>query len=181
MRHALIAAVLALCVVGILGNVACGGRLPPLYVPTSPAGISAAGVPFTAQQVEEATVQGAIAHGWKVVHRAPGLVIADIAVGGHGARVRILSDATGWRIEHEQSSPSMRWSVHPRHGQVIHRRYNQWVKILDDSIRRALYSPVVSAGGYYAPAPGQAPPPPPQDPNALPPAPAPAPAAPPPQ
>ena len=188
MRHVLIAGVLALLVLGTLGNLACGGSLPPVYVPTSPAIPPAGAVPFTAQWVEEATVQGAVLRGWTIVHRAPGLVIADIAGGGHGARVRILSDATGWRIEHEQSSPGLRWSNDPIQGPMIHRRYNQWVKALDESIRRALYAPAPapSSGGYYAPAPGQlpppdpnapaAPPPPPPDPNA----PAAVPAAPPP-
>jgi hypothetical protein len=174
MRHALIAAVAALLVAGLLGNVACGHGLPPLYVPTSPAGLSPMNVPFTPQQVEEATAQGAVYRGWKIVHRAPGLVIADIVAGKNGARVRILSDATGWRIEHEQSSPSLRWSVDPENGEVIHKRYNQWIHQLDDSIRRALYSPAISAGGYYAPAPGA---PVPQDPQAPPPAPPPPPPA----
>lgn len=161
MRHALIVAVLALVLAGTLGNVACGHGLPPLYVPTSPAGVSTAGVPFSAQQVEEATAQGAIFRGWAIIHRAPGLVIADMNSGGQGARVRILSDASGWRIEHEQSSPGLRWTQDPERGQVIHKRYNQWVKSLDDSIRRALFVPV-SAGGYYAPGPAPAP----QDPAA---------------
>lgn len=187
MRHVLLAGVIALLVVGTLGNLACGGGLPPVYVPTSPAIPPAGGAPFTAQYVEEATVQGAALRGWKIVHRSPGVVIADIVAGGHGARVRILSDATGWRIEHVQSSPGLRWSADPTQGEVIHRRYNQWVKSLDDSIRRALYAPMPTAGGYYAPAPGQAPVDPnapPVDPNAPPPPPppppAPAPAAPPP-
>jgi hypothetical protein len=180
MRQVLIAAVLALLVVGTLGNLACGGSLPPVYVPTSPAIPPAGGAPFSAQYVEEATVQGAVVRGWTIVHRQPGLVIADIAAGGHGARVRILSDATGWRIEHEQSSPGLRWSTDPTYGQVIHKRYNQWVKALDESIRRSLYSPALSAGGYAVPA-GQPPPeqPPPvqpaPDPNAPPAAPPPAP------
>jgi hypothetical protein len=185
MRQVLIAGVLAVWVLGLLGNLACGGSLPPVYVPTSPALPPAGGPPFTAQHVEEATVQGAVMRGWKIVHRAPGLVIADIVAGGHGARVRILSDATGWRIEHEQSSPGLRWSTDPSYGQVIHKRYNQWVKALDDSIRRALYSPAISAGGYYPPpqpVPGQPDPaqPAPVDPNAPPPPAAPPPAAPPP-
>ncbi|HEX6242840.1 MAG TPA: hypothetical protein VFZ61_18130, partial [Polyangiales bacterium] len=133
-----------------------------------------------------AVVQGAVLRGWTIVHRGPGLVIADITANGHGARVRILSDATGWRIEHEQSSPGLKFSNDPERGPTIHRRYNQWVKALDESIRRSLYSPALSSGGY-APGvqpvppvqdPGAPPPPPPADPNA-PPA-APPPAAPPP-
>jgi hypothetical protein len=64
---------------------------------------------------------------------------------------------------------------------MIHRHYNNWVKKLDDSIRRALYIQMyaqpVTAGGYApAPVPAQPPPPPDQaQPQAAPP-----PAAPPP-
>lgn len=178
MRLGLKAGVLVLVVVGMLGNIACGHKLAPVLTPVSAAGITSAGVPFMPQQVEEATYQGAVARGWQVVHRAPGMVIADLNDRGQGARVRILSDSTGWRIEHEQSSPGLRWTQHPTRGPMISRHYNRWVKQLDDSIRRALYvqmyAPPVTAGGY-APAPTQPPPPPP--PAAQP---APAPAAPPP-
>jgi hypothetical protein len=176
MRLGLKAGVLVLVVLGMLGNIACGHKVAPLLTPVSAAGISSAGVPFVPQQVEEATYQGAIARGWQVVHRQPGLVVADISQKGHGARVRILSDATGWRIEHEMSSPGLYWTQDPTRGPMIHRTYNRWVKQLDDSIRRALYVQMyaqpATAGGY-APAPAPAP----VEPV---PAPQPAPAAPPP-
>jgi hypothetical protein len=183
MRLGLKAGVLVLVVLGMLGNVACGHKLAPLLTPVSAAGITSAGTPFLPQQVEEATYQGAIARGWQVVHRQPGLVVADISTNGQGARVRILSDASGWRIEHEQSSPGLYWTQHPTRGPMIHRHYNNWVKKLDDSIRRALYIQMyaqpVTAGGY-APAPVPVQPPPPPPPDATQPQPAPAPAAPPP-
>lgn len=168
MRLGLKAGVLVLVVLGMLGNVACGSKLAPLLTPVSAAGISPAGIPFLPQQVEEATYQGAIARGWQVVHRQPGLVVADLSSNGHGARVRILSDASGWRIEHEQSSAGLHWTADPQRGQVIHRTYNRWVKLLDDSIRRALYVQMyaqpATAGGYAPAAP-----PPAGDPNAAPP------------
>jgi hypothetical protein len=181
MRFGLKAGVLVLVVLGMLGNVACGHKLSPVLTPVSAAGITSAGVPFLPQQVEEATYQGALARGWQVVHRQPGLVVADLSTGGHGARVRILSDASGWRIEHEQSSPGLQFTQDPTQGPLIHRNYNRWVKQLDDSIRRALYvqmyAPPPTAGGY-APAPGQPPPAPPADGTQV--QPAPAPTAPPP-
>ncbi len=178
MRLGLKAGVLVLVVLGMLGNVACGHKLAPLLTPVSAAGITSAGVPFMPQQVEEATYQGAIARGWQVVHRQPGLVVADLSANGQGARVRILSDGSGWRIEHETSSPGLYWTQHPTRGPMISRHYNKWVKLLDDSIRRALYVQMyaqpVTAGGYApAPAPVQPAPPPPD-------ATQPAPAAPPP-
>jgi hypothetical protein len=162
MRLGLKAGVLVLVMLGMLGNVACGHKLAPVLTPVSAAGISPAGIPFMPQQVEEATYQGALARGWQVVHRQPGLVVADITANGHGARVRIFSDASGWRIEHEQSSPGLYWTQDPTRGPMIHRTYNRWVKQLDDSIRRALYVQMyaqpVTAGGYApAPVPDQPP------------------------
>jgi hypothetical protein len=168
MRFGLIAAVSALVLAGALGNVACAPNLAPVYSPSSPAGLSVNGTPYTAEQVENAVVQGASAKGWVVVQRTPGTVIADINSGGHGARVRVLVTEGGWRIVHESSSPSLKYAQDPKHGEIIHRRYNHWAKQLDEAIRQAL---VMSSSGGYAPMPGAPPPAPP--PAAPPPAPAP--------
>lgn len=157
MRSGLIAAVFALVLAGVLGNVACAPNLAPVYSPASPAGLSLSGTPYSAEQVENAVVQAATAKGWVVVQRTPGTLIADINSGGHGARVRVLVNEGGWRIVHESSSPSLKYGQDPRHGEVIHRRYNHWVRLLDESIRQAL---VVQSSGAYAPPPAVAPPPP---------------------
>lgn len=150
MRHGLMAAVLALVVAGVLGNVACSPGMAPVYSPVTAAGLSPTGLPYTLEQVEMAVVQGAAAKGWTVVHRAPGLVVADISSGGHGARAQILVNEGGWRIVHEQSSPGLKFRQDDSHGEVIHRRYNHWVRLLDESIRQALV--MQTAGGAYPPA-----------------------------
>lgn len=149
MRRGLIAAVLALVVAGVLGNVACSPGMAPVYSPVTASGISPSGQPYTLEQVEMAVVQGAAAKGWTVVHRAPGLVVADVSSGGHGARVQILINEGGWRIVHEQSSPGLKHRADDRHGEIIHRRYNHWVRLLDESIRQALVTQ--TAGGAYPP------------------------------
>jgi len=149
MRHGLIAAVLALVVAGALGNVACSPGMAPVYSPVTAAGLSPTGQPYTTEQVEMAVVQGATAKGWTVVHRAPGLVVADVSSGGHGARVQILVNEGGWRVVHEQSSPGLKFRQDDRHGEIIHRRYNHWVRLLDESIRQALI--MQTAGGAYPP------------------------------
>jgi hypothetical protein len=155
MRVGLIAAVFALGLAGLFGNVACAPNLAPVLTPTSPAGVSVSGAPYTMEQIENAVVQGATAKGWVVVQRTPGLVIADINSGGHGARVRVLVNDGGWQIVHESSSPSLKYGHDERHGDVIHRRYNHWVRLLDESIRQALLMQQ-NAGGY-APPPGAPP------------------------
>jgi hypothetical protein len=158
MRFGLIVAVSALVLAGALGNVACAPNLAPVYSPSSPAGLGLNGAPYSAEQVENAVVMGATAKGWVVVQRTPGTVIADINSGGHGARVRILVTEGGWRIVHESSSPSLKYGQDATHGEVIHRRYNHWVRLLDESIRQALV--MQSSGGYAPPgAPPAAPPP----------------------
>ncbi len=141
MRLSLIGGVLVITIVGSLGGLACTPTLAPVYAPASPAGLAPAGTPFTAQQVEQATAQGAMAKGWTVVERSPGVVVAEISSGPHRARVRILSDQSGWRIVHEQSSPGLRYGHDDRHGDIIHRRYNHWVHMLDESIRHELAAP----------------------------------------
>jgi hypothetical protein len=173
MRIGLLAAVSALVLAGVLGNVACAPNLAPVYSPASPAGVSMNGAPYTPEQIENAVVLGATSNGWVVVQRAPGFVIADINSGGHGARVRVLVDQTGWRVVHESSSPSLKFSQDPTHGEVIHRRYNHWVRRLDESIRQAL---VTQSSGAYGPAP-VAPLPPQEPPQAPPPPPVPPPSA----
>jgi hypothetical protein len=154
MRHGLIAAVLVLVLAGLLGNVACSPGLAPVYSPVTAAGLSPNGAPYTQQQVEAAVVQGSLAKGWTVVHHEPGTIVADVSSGGHGARVRILVNGGGWRIVHEQSSPGLKFRHDDRHGEIIHRRYNHWVRLLDESIRHALVTQ--TAGGAY-PAPSAAP------------------------
>jgi hypothetical protein len=155
MRFGLFVSVSALVLAGALGNVACAPNLAPVYSPSSPAGLSISGTPYTAEQVENAVVQGATSRGWVIVQRTPGTVIADINSGGHGARVRVLVTEGGWRIVHESSSPSLKYGQDARHGEVIHRRYNHWVRLLDESVRQAL---VMQSSGGYAPAPGAPPP-----------------------
>lgn len=152
MRLPLALAVSVLIAVGALSNVACSPMLAPVFAPSSAAGLSPNGAPYSLAQIEQAIVQGAMSKGWTVVHRGPGVVIADVMAGGHGARVRVLFNESGWHITHEQSSPGLKFHVDERHGEVIHRRYNHWVHMLDDAIRQALVAP--TAGGMV-PAPAE--------------------------
>ncbi|HEX5655569.1 MAG TPA: hypothetical protein VFX59_00170 [Polyangiales bacterium] len=117
---------------------ACSPTLAPVYSPAQTAGVSAAGTPYTAAQIDAAAIAGAQAKGWTVISHAPGLTVAEVASGGHQARVRILTNDSGWRIVHEQSSPGLKFATDERHGEIIHRRYNHWVRLLDDAIRQHL-------------------------------------------
>jgi hypothetical protein len=121
-----------------LASSACSPTLAPLYAPAQTAGVSSSGAPYTAAQIDAAAIAGAQSKGWTVISHAPGLTVAEVSSGGHTARVRILTNETGWRVVHEQSSPGLKYGTEERHGEVIHRRYNHWVRLLDDAIRQQL-------------------------------------------
>ena len=141
MRNVLVLSSLLLALAGS----ACSPTLAPLYAPAETAGVSPSGTPYNAAQIDAAAVGGAQAKGWTVISHAPGLTVAEVSSGGHTARVRILTNASGWRVVHEQSSPGLKYGTDERHGEVIHRRYNHWVRLLDDAIRQQLS--LQSAGG----------------------------------
>lgn len=144
-----------LAVAAAVSSTACAPNLAPVYAPSEVAGVSVVGTPYTSQQVEEAAAVGAQSKGWTIVQRAPGVVIAEISAGGHQARVRIVCSAEGWRILHEQSSPGLQFGHDNEHGDVIHRRYNHWVRLLDEAIRRALATPTSGAEAAPTAAPAQ--------------------------
>jgi hypothetical protein len=121
-----------------LGSSACSPTLAPVYMPVETAGVNAAGVPYTAAQIDQAAASGAQAKGWTIISRAPGLTVAEVTAGGQTARVRIVSSEAGWQVLHEQSSPGLKYTADDRYGDVIHRRYNHWVRLLDEAIRQQL-------------------------------------------
>jgi hypothetical protein len=134
MRNVLVVTSLLLTLAGS----ACSPTLAPVYSPAQTAGVNAAGVPYTAAEIDQAAIAGAQAKGWTILSHAPGLTVAEVSAGGHSARVRIATSQGGWRIEHDQSSPGLHFGGDDRHGAVIHRRYNHWVRLLDESIRQQL-------------------------------------------
>jgi hypothetical protein len=155
MRNVLVVTSLLLALAGS----ACSPTLAPVYSPAETAGVSAAGVPYTSAQIDQAVVAGAQAKGWTIISHAPGLTVAEVSSGGHTARVRILTADNGWRIVHEQSSPSLHFRNDERHGEVIHRRYNHWVRLLDEAIRQQLGAVSTAPADATPPATAPVPPP----------------------
>lgn len=122
----------------VLGNLGCSPTLAPVYVPVQTVGVGPNGAPYTAEQIERAILAGAQTRRWSVIGRSSGVVVAEIGVSSHVARVRVLYNEHGWRIAHEQSSPDLHYGMDERHGEVIHRRYNHWVRLLNQAIGNAL-------------------------------------------
>lgn len=158
MRAVLAVATSLVLGIGGMGNTACAPHLAPVYAPSSSAGLGPQGRPYTIEQVGQAVVQGAIGKGWTVVAHQPGLVVAEVMAGGHSARVRVVYNESGWRIDRQQTSPGLKYRADGRDGEIIHHRYNLWIRHLDQAIRSALViaslpqaPPAPSAGNSVAP------------------------------
>ena len=88
-----------------------------------------------ATSAQEAILAAMYARGWHLVDDAPGVVLATVSSMGHRATVRIGYQAGSYSILYEDSSHGLKYRAH---SQLIHRRYNHWVRRLDDAIRLEL-------------------------------------------
>lgn len=120
---------------------ACSPHLAPILAPQSPAGLDAAGQAPSAREVGDAVRAGLIKKRWVITATTDQHVDAQVSAGGHTATVRVAYNAGGWSISHIQSSPGLKYGQHRRHGAIIHRRYNNWIRQLDHAIRAQLQAP----------------------------------------
>ncbi len=153
-------------------SLGCSAHLAPVYSPTSPAGLDAAGHKHSVQAVHQAVMLGLSAKRWIVLKSEAQVVVARSSGGGLWATVQVEYDETGWRITHVDAARGFKRRMNSRGQEVIHRRYNHWIRLLDDSIRRSLLNAPLPAPSYGSPALAPAAPPtaPPTQPAPLPPA-----------
>lgn len=116
---------------------ACNVTQTQIEMPVSPAGVSSNGQPFTATQIDDAIRIAVKELGWTFISVDPGLVVARVDSGGHYAVVDIHHDDKGWSIRHRDSDEGLHFEDREG-GAIIHRRYNMWVRRLDDRIRSSL-------------------------------------------
>lgn len=139
------------------GLSACRPAHAPVYAPTTEAGMQASGGQFTAKEIQTAVFGGLQAKGWRIMSQKNGEVEAETTSGGHTARVLVRYNATGWSIGYVSSSPGMKYQHDSKHGPIIHRRYNHWVRLLDEAIQRALPGRSSPTSGAEEPPPAAAP------------------------
>ncbi len=117
--------VLAAC----LAVVGCKATLAPVNNINS-ARVSAAMQAYTAEDVGKAIMRGLALKKWTVESHQPGEILASVGVGPHHTQIRITYDDRRYSIVHVNSSPSLQYD-----GKIIHRRYNHWIRLLNDSIQ----------------------------------------------
>lgn len=105
-------------------------RTQPIYNVSEAPVLASSGQEVTDQQVKEAIISAAQSKGWIVEPLEGNRLLASLKIRSHKAVVDIDYSA-------EQYSVTYKSSVLLLHdGDVIHRNYNKWIKLLDERIRQ---------------------------------------------
>ena len=92
-----------------------------------------AGQTVTADQVRQAIIKGAANKGWQVVESAPGKIVLKVDVRGkHTAKVDVSYNKESYSINYNDSFNLL------YNGSSIHRNYNKWITLLNQSIQKEL-------------------------------------------
>jgi hypothetical protein len=111
---------LVVSLLAVAATVGCRAHLTEYMVPEHR--LTASSTQLTQEQMQQAVRLGCIVAGWNVVNEYAGKTLAQVVSGEHFVTVAISYSGTFFRIEHEQSSPGIRFD-----GYVVHHRYKFWV------------------------------------------------------
>ena len=145
-RILLSAFALSLVLFGAQANTACGFSVGPVYDVNHAAVATTSGQPATPELVRAAILRGLAAKRWTVVSDQPGTLVATVTSREHTATIRIDYTAAEYSIHHQESTPGLKYD-----GTKIHKLYNNWVKMLNNAIIKALNEPEAATAGGAAP------------------------------
>jgi len=92
-----------------------------------PAGISA-------KQVEKNIVKALVQKGWQVKANADGVILAEIMVRTHTARIEVSFDESQYSINYVDST-NLKYNAQKN---TIHKNYNNWIIYIDRLIQTGL-------------------------------------------
>ncbi len=88
----------------------------------------------SAKQVEKNIVKALIQKGWQVKSNANGIILAEIMVRTHTARIEITFDASQYSINYVDST-NLKYDAKSN---TIHKNYNNWIIYIDRLIQTGL-------------------------------------------
>lgn len=124
-RQILLVALVAL--VAMVGG--CGFNVAPVLNYSGQPVVAPSNVNVGLNTVHDVILVAIADRGWTVDSDEPGRFYASISTGGHGAQVKIDYTTTAYSIEYVTSTAGLKYD-----GTSIHRRYNTWVKNLQQAI-----------------------------------------------
>lgn len=116
--------------------VGCRPHLAPVVNVTAAPIYSPPEKPLTLEGVRAVIRKGVGDQGWHIDKEEPGKIWASIQVEEHSATVLVEYDLKCYSITHVESGESFKYH---RRRDIIHRRYNNWIYHLNNSINAAFY------------------------------------------
>lgn len=128
LRKTLVILSLAFSAVIFMG---CGNTAPIMNVDGAPV-TTASGKKAKLAQVKKAILLAGASKGWQMREIKPGLIEATVHRSNLMAKVTISYTASSYNINYKDST-NMRYD-----GTNVHKRYNHWIRLLNDQIRNQL-------------------------------------------
>ena len=134
----------AAVLIGATATSGCTFETAPIYNVRANA---PAARPLSGEEVRTGIYRALTVKNWVVTAEEPWNITAMVTAGGHSAVVAIAYNTEAYTITRVDSSAGLKYDPsHPRHGEIIHRRYNHWINLLNQQIQReisALIQPAV--------------------------------------
>jgi len=109
----------------------CGNTAPVLNFENTPV-VTISGKQAKLDEVKKAILLAGTAKGWQMQPVANGHIVGTLFLSGLMAKVDIKYTAETYSVTYKDSS-NMRYD-----GENIHKRYNHWIRLLNDQIRMQL-------------------------------------------
>ncbi len=111
--------------------IACGNTAPLMNFENSPI-VTVSGKQAKMESVKKAIILGGTSKGWQMQPVADGHIVGTIFHSGHMAKVDVKYTTDTYSVTYKDSS-NLNYD-----GANIHKRYNHWVRLLNDAIRAQL-------------------------------------------
>lgn len=106
----------------------CGNTAPLLNFENSPV-VTVSGKQAKLDDVKKRIIAAGISKGWQMQPVTDGHIVGTLFLGGHMAKVDVKYTADTYSVTYKDSS-NLNYD-----GANIHKRYNHWVRLLNDQIR----------------------------------------------
>ena len=111
--------------------IGCGNTAPVMNIDGSPV-VTVSGSKPALDKVKKAIITAGTMKGWQMQPVKDGQILGSIFIGGHMAKIDINYTPETYSITYKDSS-NLKYD-----GTNIHKRYNHWIRLLNDQIRMQL-------------------------------------------
>lgn len=118
----------------------CKASFSSVYQPKNILAEAPHGSPYTKSQIAKAIYRGFLSKGWSLLEQTDEVIMGRLRWLEHDVTVKIPFDERSYEIIPVSISKGLRDDSKNASEELVHRRYNHWVNMLDKAIRTSLLS-----------------------------------------